>query len=155
MIDAFFAPCSKGPRPPNEGIATIRKELEAFYAITQQLEVIVHQLTENDRGVVMIERTDRFLMKAGHWAQGRVASVFEIEGGKIKAWRDYFDNAQFNTAMEGAGAEHQAAVLLQRQHELSLHAPTTSPLRIASERRPTSEPLTSERTTQDSAARPS
>ncbi len=38
------------------------------------------------------ERVDRFEM-AGKKVELPVADVFEIENGKIKAWRDYFDMA--------------------------------------------------------------
>jgi limonene-1,2-epoxide hydrolase len=50
----------------------------------------------------MNERVDRFHMKAdGRWVEAPVMGVFELEGGKIKAWRDYFDLAGFTGQMGG------------------------------------------------------
>ncbi|MCH8920498.1 MAG: limonene-1,2-epoxide hydrolase, partial [Chloroflexi bacterium] len=46
-------------------------------------------------------RVARFEM-AGKKVGLPVAGVFEIEGGKIKAWRDYFDMAAW-TRQTGAG----------------------------------------------------
>lgn len=86
--------------PPNEGVEAIRKTVEGFIGMAQRVEFVVHHQTENDRGVVMNERTDRFLM-GDKWAEAPVMGVFEIEGGKIKAWRDYFDLAQFSGQMTG------------------------------------------------------
>ena len=45
-------------------------------------------------GVVMNERTDHLEM-GGKTIALPVVGVFEIVDGKIKAWRDYFDMAQF------------------------------------------------------------
>jgi limonene-1,2-epoxide hydrolase len=49
----------------------------------------------------MNERTDRF--KVGDkWVAARVMGVFEIRGGKIAAWRDYLDLAEFQRQMSPA-----------------------------------------------------
>ncbi len=42
--------------------------------------------------IVFTERVNRFEM-AGKKVELTVAGVFEIENGKIKAWRDYFNMA--------------------------------------------------------------
>ena len=86
--------------PPNEGLEAIRKTIEGFIGMAQQIEFVVHHQTENAQGVVMNERTDRFLI-GEKWAEAPVMGVFEIEGDKIKAWRDYFDLAQFSSEMGG------------------------------------------------------
>ncbi len=86
--------------PPNEGVEAIRKTIEGFIGMAQKIEFVVHHQTENAQGVVMNERTDRFLI-GDRWAEAPVMGVFEIEGGKIKAWRDYFDLAQFSAQMAG------------------------------------------------------
>jgi limonene-1,2-epoxide hydrolase len=86
--------------PPNEGVEAIRKTIEGFIGMAQKIEFVVHHQTENAQGVVMNERTDRFLI-GDRWAEAQVMGVFEIEGGKIKAWRDYFDLAQFSAQMAG------------------------------------------------------
>jgi len=45
--------------------------------------------------VVMTERVDVFTL-AGKTFDLRVMGAFEVDNGKIKAWRDYFDPSQFN-----------------------------------------------------------
>lgn len=87
--------------PPNEGKEAVQKAIEGFVGMASEIEFVVHQSAENAAtGVVMNERTDRF--KIGEkWVEARVMGVFEIEGGKIKAWRDYFDMAEFQSQMAG------------------------------------------------------
>ena len=88
--------------PPNEGTEAIRKAIEGFVGMADQIEFVVKHQTENDQGVVMNERVDRFHMTAdGSWVEAAVMGVFELEGGKIKAWRDYFDLAGFTGQMGG------------------------------------------------------
>jgi limonene-1,2-epoxide hydrolase len=61
------------------------------------MTVDVRNILESGR-VVMTERIDRF-----HDAQGAeifslpVMGIFEVVGGKIAAWRDYFDASPFRT----------------------------------------------------------
>ena len=86
--------------PPNEGSEAIRKTIEGFMGMAQKIEFVVHHQTENAQGVVMNERTDRFLI-GERWAEAPVMGVFEIADGKIQAWRDYFDLAQFSSQMGG------------------------------------------------------
>lgn len=86
--------------PPNEGSEAIRKTIEGFMGMAQKIEFVVHHQTENAQGVVMNERTDRFLI-GERWAEAPVMGVFEIADGRIQAWRDYFDLAQFSSQMGG------------------------------------------------------
>ncbi len=55
---------------------------------------IVHQISNGD--VVMNERIDRFTAN-GKAIALPVVGVFELRDGKIAAWRDYFDMAQFRS----------------------------------------------------------
>ncbi len=87
--------------PPNAGIEAIRKTIEGFLGMAEKIEFDVHHQAENARGVVMNERTDRFHLKSGKVAEASVMGVFEIRDGKIAAWRDYFDLAQFMGQMNG------------------------------------------------------
>ena len=50
--------------------------------------------------LVMNERID-YLTIGGKTVALPVAGVFEIENGKIKAWRDYFDAVTVNQALAG------------------------------------------------------
>ena len=58
----------------------------------------------DEGGVVLTERLDKFKVN-GTWAEIPVMGVFEVSGGKIAAWRDYFDmgqvQAQFGAAAGG------------------------------------------------------
>lgn len=87
--------------PPNQGVEAIRKTIEGFVGMAEAIEFVVHHTAENpDEGTVMNERTDRF--KLGEkWVEARVMGIFEIAGGKIRAWRDYFDLAEFQSQMGG------------------------------------------------------
>jgi limonene-1,2-epoxide hydrolase len=87
--------------PPNVGKEMIRKTIEGFIGMGQAIEFVVHHTAENPAtGVVMNERTDRFQVN-GRWIEARVVGIFEIRGGKIAAWRDYFDLAEFTRQMAG------------------------------------------------------
>jgi limonene-1,2-epoxide hydrolase len=48
--------------------------------------------------VVMTERVDVF-KRADRSFELRVMGTFEVIGGKISAWRDYFDMQQFTSQM--------------------------------------------------------
>lgn len=51
--------------------------------------------------VVMTERVDRFFMAGGKEVAVPLMGIFEIEGGEIKVWKDYFDLATFQSQMAG------------------------------------------------------
>jgi len=86
--------------PPNVGKAAIRAVIETFVAMAEAMEFIVHHQAETVAGLVLNERTDRFLIN-GKWMALPVMGIFELENGKIKAWRDYFDVGQFTRQMAG------------------------------------------------------
>jgi len=87
--------------PPNEGKEAIRKTIEGFVGMATAIEFVVHRTAENTAaGLVMNERTDRFRV-GDRWVEARVMGVFEIRDGKISAWRDYFDLAEFTSQMSG------------------------------------------------------
>ena len=48
---------------------------------------------------VLTERVDNFYLVGGKTVSMPVMGTFEIEHGKIKAWRDYFDLATFTSQM--------------------------------------------------------
>jgi limonene-1,2-epoxide hydrolase len=81
------------PMEPMEGRQAIRDGLAGMKAMISSIRFEIHrQVASGD--VVMNERTDHIQMGDRSVALP-VVGVFEIEGGKIKAWRDYFDMAQF------------------------------------------------------------
>jgi limonene-1,2-epoxide hydrolase len=77
------------PLPPVHGRAAVRDTLEALLGMCTDSEWVVHREL-SDGGLVMNERTDRFLLK-GEWVDLPVAGVFEVRDGRITLWRDYFD----------------------------------------------------------------
>lgn len=88
--------------PPNRGKEAIRKTIEGFLGMSQAVEFVIHHTAENPQaGIVMNERTDRFRI-GDKWIAARVMGVFELQGGKIVAWRDYFDLAEFQSQMSGS-----------------------------------------------------
>lgn len=60
-------------------------------------EWITHAIAANGN-TVLTERTDRFRVN-GRWVEIRVMGAFEVTDGRITAWRDYFDMAQFMAQM--------------------------------------------------------
>ena len=82
------------PLEPAQGTEAIRTVLQGFIAMASETDWIVHRIAEDADGVVMTERTDRFLV-GETWVEIPVMGTFELRGGKLCAWRDYFDLAQF------------------------------------------------------------
>jgi limonene-1,2-epoxide hydrolase len=80
--------------PANVGKEQIRAVIESFTTAPESIEFTVHHQAETPDGIVMNERTDSF--KIGDTTiQLRVMGTFELSGGKISAWRDYFDMQQY------------------------------------------------------------
>ena len=84
--------------PANVGKDQIRAVIEMFTTAPESVEFAVHHQAENTDGIVMNERTDTFRI-GDTVIQLRVMGTFELAGGKISAWRDYFDMAQLMKAM--------------------------------------------------------
>jgi limonene-1,2-epoxide hydrolase len=74
--------------------------IQSFLGMATQVDWIVHQLAETREGVVLTERTDRFLIR-GKWLELPVMGAFELREGRITAWRDYFDMKQFRDQLPG------------------------------------------------------
>lgn len=84
------------PYPPTAGREKIRGAVAAFLAGMESAEFRIHNQGEISPGVVLNERSDIFKTKSGKTLDFPVMGVFEIEGGLIKIWRDYFDSAVMN-----------------------------------------------------------
>ncbi len=87
------------PMPPMQGKPAIKTLLQQIVSPTTWIEWETLNIAEAGN-VVFTERVDRFEM-AGKKVELPVAGVFEIEGGKIKAWRDYFDMAAWTRQTSG------------------------------------------------------
>jgi limonene-1,2-epoxide hydrolase len=55
----------------------------------EQVEWVVHRQVASG-STVMNERTDRFLV-GDRWIEIPIAAVFEVQDGRVRLWRDYFD----------------------------------------------------------------
>jgi limonene-1,2-epoxide hydrolase len=102
IMDAMTADCfyHNIPWAPQTGHAEIRAGLEPFVASAAEIDWVLHHIAESADGLVLTERTDRFLI-GGNWLEMPVMGTFELSGGKIARWRDYFDPTPVNAMMAG------------------------------------------------------
>ena len=87
------------PMPPMKGKPAIQAILNQILAPAAAVQFDILHMAEAGN-VVLNERIDRFEL-AGRKVELPVAGVFEIEGGKIKAWRDYFDMPTWTRQTQG------------------------------------------------------
>ena len=85
------------PLAPIVGKPAIRDFVSRFADVPPGRLVIHHQIASDD--VVMNERTD-YITINGRPVTLPICGVFEIENGRIKAWREYFDLAPAKAAYE-------------------------------------------------------
>ena len=85
---------------PVQGTAAIHGVIQGFLGMATQVDWIVHHLAETRDGVVLTERTDRFLIR-GKWIEVPVMGAFSLREGRIAEWRDYFDMKQFQSQLSG------------------------------------------------------
>jgi len=77
------------------GPAAVRGVLEPFFAPTLENELKVLRVSATGP-VVFVERFDRHRL-TDKWFELPVTGVFEVRGGQITYWRDYFDAATILT----------------------------------------------------------
>jgi limonene-1,2-epoxide hydrolase len=82
---------------PSVGREAIAKRIGALAQDISKIELRIRHLGVAD-GVVFIERVDDFVYR-GHPGKVPVVGVVEVEQGKVKAWREYYDRAQMIEAM--------------------------------------------------------
>ena len=83
------------PMDPLEGAEAIRAFLEELLAASGGSVFETHHQAANGN-VVLNERTDYVNTGAGQVVLP-VCGVFEIRGGRIARWSDYFDRGQFTS----------------------------------------------------------
>ena len=81
-----------------QGTEAIRAVLQGFMGMASKVDWVLHNIAESENGTVLTERTDRFFV-GEKWIELPVMGIFEVEGGKIRAWRDYFDMNQFQSQL--------------------------------------------------------
>ena len=80
------------PMDAVQGREAIKEFIAGFTAGFDGIDFQVHRQV-SDGNLVMNERTDVMRRKDAEPISLPVTGVFEIEDGKIAAWRDYFDMA--------------------------------------------------------------
>jgi limonene-1,2-epoxide hydrolase len=95
--DAVWHP---GPLKPAVGKPAIREAITQWLAATTQLPAEIH-LQVSDGNTVLNERTDRFLLGTREMTTP-IAAVYEIDNGRIAAWREYFDMSDYRSARRAA-----------------------------------------------------
>jgi limonene-1,2-epoxide hydrolase len=83
--------------PPTVGREAIQQRIGALAKGIDSIELRVQHIGVID-GVVFIERVDDFVYRGKHGAVP-VVGVVEVEKGRVKAWREYYDRAQLLEAM--------------------------------------------------------
>ena len=82
---------------PITGKANIGKRIDLLVAGISSITLHIHNMAVTGN-TVFIERTDEFVFN-GHHGKVPVVGVLEVEGDKIKAWREYYDRAELVAAM--------------------------------------------------------
>jgi limonene-1,2-epoxide hydrolase len=82
------------PMAAVSGTEAIRGVIEGFTGLATEIDWQVLHAASPAPGVVLNERVDRFLIQ-GQWLELPVMGTFELAGGRITAWRDYFDLPTF------------------------------------------------------------
>jgi limonene-1,2-epoxide hydrolase len=80
------------PLPADHGKAAVLRTLKSFERFVSSFEVRMKNIAERD-GVVLTERVD-ILRGKFVFLDIWVCGTFEVKGGKITLWRDYFDVAE-------------------------------------------------------------
>ena len=91
------------PLEPVVGATALQEWVRSFEAVPPGRLEVRHQVAHGD--VVVNERTDRITIQ-GTTVTLPICSVFEIEGGRIRSWREYFDLSALQQELR-AGADHR------------------------------------------------
>jgi limonene-1,2-epoxide hydrolase len=100
-VMAFFAPGAVYHNIPMEPLTTdaaIRGFIGPFLGMSERIEFKVHHQVANG-ALVLNERTDYFDLKNGKKIEIRVMGIYELDGGRIVRWRDYFDMKELERQM--------------------------------------------------------
>ena len=84
--------------PAAKGKEAIRKVINSLLPTAKRLEIKILNTAVNG-DVVFNERVDITDLGGGKKVELPVAGVFEVSGGKVAKWRDYFDLSVFSKQM--------------------------------------------------------
>ena len=85
------------PGPASRGVTAVRRTIEGFLRGWDKTRWEIVSIAASG-STVLVERVDRTNAGEKH-VDLPVVGVFEIEDGKIRAWRDYFDLTTYTRAM--------------------------------------------------------
>jgi limonene-1,2-epoxide hydrolase len=93
------------PGPSAKGRDNVRQLLQTLFSLRS---FRMENLGMASKGnTVYVERIDHLTFPDGRTLPLRVFGVFEIEGGLIKEWREYFDRATVTRFSEGGSADEE------------------------------------------------
>jgi len=75
---------------PIEGKDAVGKEWQSYLKFMTSYDFKISQMLSSG-SVVMVERVEWIGTKKGKLTELPIVGVFELTGGKISAWRDYWD----------------------------------------------------------------
>ena len=104
LID-YFAPDAvyhNIPLPPLRGREEIYESLKGLANRFKELQIEILQQVSSGN-IVMNERIDYMTFQDRRVALP-IAGIFELENGKIKAWREYFDLGMMQRGSDSASA---------------------------------------------------
>lgn len=90
------------PLEPAVGLAATLEAIDAFFTMFERIEFRIVAIAASGP-VVLTERVD-VLATAEREGSLPVMGAFEVDGGKITAWRDYFDMGQVTAMLSGSAA---------------------------------------------------
>jgi limonene-1,2-epoxide hydrolase len=99
-LSRFFsedAQYCNGPLQPVHGREAIVAELARMMSLGGEVEADIRHFL-SDGAVVMTERVD-YVKLGGKTAGLAIAGVFEVHGGVITRWRDYYDSNEFGAQL--------------------------------------------------------
>ena len=99
-LGCFFsedAEYCNGPLEPVHGRESIVADLAQMMSLGGEVDADMRHLL-SDGQVVMTERVD-YVRLGGKTTGLRIAGVFEVHGGVITGWRDYFDPKEFGAQL--------------------------------------------------------
>ena len=101
IMDFFCEDCDSGDLPfaPAAGPNALLG-LRELLAMSSEVNWVLHNIAENSEGIVLTERTDRYLV-GKEWVEFPVMGTFDVRGGKICGWRDYFGTRKFQGELPG------------------------------------------------------
>jgi|SRR5271165_2180049 len=85
---------------PCHGREKIHQVLGSFYTFTPSIDFRIRSIAASG-STVLTERIDVCTTTQDVTVHLPIAGVFEIRDGRIAAWRDYYDTAQFRRMLAG------------------------------------------------------